>query len=172
VPARPEDLIIVGEVTRAHGVQGAVRVVPVTDFPERLLVLHEAVLVRRGAARPMRVEAAQRDGAGVLMKFAGIDTPDAAEEWKGATVQIPASQAVPIPPGQFYVFEVVGLEVCTPEGTRVGEVVDVIRTGSNDVYVIRPPDGPEILLPAVDSYVHKIDVAAGRLIARLPEWMT
>jgi 16S rRNA processing protein RimM len=172
VSARPADLIIVGEVARAHGVQGAVRVVPVTDFPERLLALDAAVLVHRGAARPMRVEAVQRDGTGVLMKFAGIDTPDAARELRGATVQIPASQAVPLPPGQFYVFEVVGLEVCTPEGTRVGEVVDVIRTGSNDVYVVRSPEGPEILLPAVDRYVQNIDIAAGRLIARLPEWMS
>jgi len=168
---RPEDLIIVGEVTRAHGVRGAVRGVPVTDFPERLLRLDEAVLVRGGAARPVRVEQARRDGTGVLMKFAGIDDPEAAEQLKGATVEIPATQAVPLAPGQFYVFEVVGLEVRTPEGRRVGEVVDVLRTGSNDVYVVRPPEGPGILLPAVDTYIEEIDIAAGHLVARLPEWM-
>jgi 16S rRNA processing protein RimM len=171
VRGSPGDLIIVGEVARAHGVQGAVRVVPVTDFPEHLLVLDEATLVRGGTVRRVRVEQSQRDGTGVLMKFAGIDTPEAAEQLKGATVQIPATQAVPLAPGQFYVFEVVGLEVRTPEGARVGEVVDVLRTGSNDVYVVRPPQGPEILLPAVDTYVQTIDVAAGYLIARLPEWM-
>ncbi len=168
----PGDLIIVGEVARAHGVQGAVRVAPVTDFPEHLLALEEAILVRGGTARRVRVEQSQQDGTGVLMKFAGIDTPEAAEQLKGATVEIPATQAMPLAPGQFYVFEVVGLEVRTPEGARVGEVVDVLRTGSNDVYVVRPPQGPEILLPAVDSYVQTIDVAAGYLIARLPEWMT
>ncbi len=168
---RPEDLIIVGEVTRAHGVRGAVRVVPVTDFPERLLRLDEAVVVSGGAARPVRVEHARQDGRCVLMKFSGIDTPEAAELLRGATVRIPATQAVPLPPGQFYLFEVVGLEVLTPEGEWVGEVVEVLRTGSNDVYVVRPPEGPEILLPAIDTYVQKIDVAAGRLVARLPEWM-
>jgi 16S rRNA processing protein RimM len=78
---------------------------------------------------------------------------------------------VPLPPGQFYLFEVVGLHVLTPEGEQVGEVVDVLRTGSNDVYVVRPPEGPEILLPAIDTYVQKIDVAAGHMVARLPEWM-
>jgi 16S rRNA processing protein RimM len=171
VPARPEDLIIVGEVTRAHGVRGAVRVVPVTDFPERLLRLDEAVVVSGGAARPVRVEHARRDGRSVLMKFSGIDTPEAAELLRGATVRIPATQTMPLPPGHFYVFEVVGLDVLTPEGERVGEVVDVLRTGSNDVYVVRPPQGPEILLPAIDAYVQKIDVAAGRLVARLPEWL-
>lgn len=171
MPARAEDLIVVGEVSRPHGARGAVRVVPVTDFPEHLLRLDEVVLVTAGAVRPVRVEHTSRDGPSVVMKFAGIDTPDAAGRLRGATVQIPASQAVPLPPGQFYLFQVVGLEVLTPEGGRIGEVVDVLRTGSNDVYVVRPREGPEILLPAVDTYVHKIDVAAGQLVARLPEWL-
>jgi 16S rRNA processing protein RimM len=171
VPARPEDLIIVGEVSRAHGVEGAVRVVPVTDFPEHLLALGEAVLVHGATARAMRVERAQPLGRFVAMKFSGIDTPEAADRLRGATVQIPVSQTVPLPPGQFYVFQVVGLEVRTPEGGRVGRVIDVLRTGSNDVYVVRPPEGPEILLPAVDTCIQKIDVASGELVARLPEWI-
>ena len=56
------------------------------------------------------------------------------------------------------------------EGQVLGRVVDVLRTGSNDVYVVRPPEGPEIFLPAVDSCIEKIDPAAGELVARLPEW--
>jgi 16S rRNA processing protein RimM len=167
-----DDLIIVGEVARAHGIAGTVRVVPVTDFPEHLLALEHAVIVSGGAASQVRVERAQADGRWVLMKFAGIDTLEAAERLRGATLQIPASQAVPLPPGQFYLFQVVGLEVRTPEGRAIGRVVDVLRTGSNDVYVVRPPEGgPEIFLPAVDSCVEKIDPAAGELVARLPEWL-
>lgn len=172
MPANPEDLIIVGEVVRAHGVQGEVRVAPVTDFPEHLLRLDAVVVVSGGAARPVRVERTRQDGPCVRMKFSGIDTLEAAQLLRGATVQIPATQAVPLPPGQFYLFQIVGLEVRTPEGDHVGEVVDVLRTGSNDVYVVRASQGPEILLPAVDTYIQKVDVAAGRLVARLPEWMT
>ena len=172
MPARPEDLIIVGEVVRAHGVRGAVRVAPVTDFPEHLLRLDAAVIVSGRAARPVRVERSRREGPSVLMKFSGIDTLEEARLLCGATVQIPAAQAVPLPPGQFYLFQIVGLEVRTPEGNRVGEVIDVLRTGSNDVYVVRPAEGPEILLPAVDTCIHEIDVAAGRIVVRLPEWMT
>lgn len=168
---RAGDLIIVGEVARAHGLQGAVRVVPVTDFPEHLLALEHAVVVCGRTARQVRVEHAQSNGRWVLMKFSGIDTPEEAERLRGATVEIPASQAVPLPPGQFYLFEVIGLEVRTPEGQAIGRVVDVLRTGSNDVYVVRPPEGPEMLLPAVDSCVQKIDPANGWLVARPPEWL-
>jgi 16S rRNA processing protein RimM len=171
VPARPEELIVVGEVSRAHGLQGAVVVVPVTDFPDHLLTLEEAVVVTGGAAEPVRVEDARRLGASVLMKFSGVDTPEGAERLRGATVRIPAAKTVPLPKGEFYVFDIVGLEVRTPEGERVGEVTDVLRTGSNDVYVVRPPHGPEILLPAVDTYICEVDVPGGRLVARLPEWM-
>ena len=64
----------------------------------------------------------------------------------------------------------IGLEVRTPEGKAIGRVVDILRTGSNDVYVVRPPEGGEILLPAVDSVVQRIDIGAGELVARLPEW--
>ena len=104
------------------------------------------------------------------MKFQGTGTRGAAEALRGATVEIPARDAVPLPPGQFYTFQVIGLEVRTPEGKAIGRVVDILRTGSNDVYVVRPPEGGEILLPAVDSVVQRIDIGAGELVARLPEW--
>lgn len=173
MPIRPGELIVVGEVSRPHGVHGEVRVVPVTDFPDHLLRLDEAVVVVLGGTMTtVRVEAARALGESVLMKFSGIDTAAAAERLRGATVRIPAEQTVPLPPGEFYVFDIVGLQVCTPEGERVGEVVDVLRTGGNDVYVVRPARGREILLPAVDTYVREIDVAGGRLVASLPDWLT
>jgi 16S rRNA processing protein RimM len=172
VPARPEELIVVGEVSRPHGLRGGVLVVPVTDFPDHLLALDEVVVVSGGTAETMRVDAAQRLGRSVLMKFSGVDTPAGAERLRGATVRIPAAKTVPLPKGEFYVFDIVGLEVRTPDGERVGEVTDVLRTGSNDVYVVRPARGPEILLPAVDTYIYEVDVPGGRLVARLPEWMT
>ncbi|HKV43198.1 MAG TPA: ribosome maturation factor RimM [bacterium] len=166
----PGDLIIVGEVTRAHGVRGAVRVLPLTDFPQHLLALDRAVLVSGAMFRPVGVEHAEAAGRFVLMKFTGIDAPEEAERLRGATVQIPACDAVPLPPGQFYTFQVIGLEVRTPEGASIGRVVDILRTGSNDVYVVRPPAGAEILLPALDNVIQEIDLDAGRLVARPPEW--
>ena len=78
-PRGSEDLIIIGEVVGVHGVRGAVRVAPVTDFPDRLLGLAEVVLVSRGAARPVRVERSSRSGRVVLMKFQGTGTRGAAE---------------------------------------------------------------------------------------------
>jgi len=166
----PGGLIVVGEVTRPHGVQGAVRVLPVTDFPERLLRLRRVAVVQRGRARTVAVEQAEPAGRFVVMKFAGIDTPDDAAALRGATIEIAPAEAVPLPPGQFYLFQIVGLRARTPAGEVLGEVVDVLRTGSNDVYVVRTPGGTETLLPAVEGVIDAIDLAAGEMVVRPPEW--
>ncbi len=165
------DLVIVGEVTRPHGLRGALRVLPVTDFPEHLLALGEVVVVDGRGARSVRVEHAEAAGRFVAMKLAGIDTVAAAEALRGATLRIPPGEVQPLPPGQFYVFQIVGLRVRTPDGTALGEVADVLRTGANDVYVVRSPAGREILLPAVEGVVESIDVPAGEIVVRPPEWL-
>lgn len=167
---RSGDLIVVGEVTRPQGVHGAVRVMPVTDFPERLLRLRRVAVVHEGRIRTVGVERAEAAGRFVVMKLAGVDTPDAAAALRGATIEVAAADAVPLPPGQFYVFQIVGLRARTPGGEVLGEVVDVLRTGSNDVYVVRAPDGAETLLPAVEGVIEKIDLAAGEIVVRPPEW--
>lgn len=166
----PGDRIVVGEVTRPHGLQGAVRVLPITDFPERLLRLRRVVLAQRGRARTVAVERAEASGRFVVMKFAGIDAPDTAAGLRGATIEIAPAEAVPLPPGHFYVFQIVGLRARTPAGEVLGEVVDVLRTGSNDVYVVRARGGTETLFPAVEGVIDAIDLTAGEVVVRPPEW--
>ena len=170
-PARDvADLITVGEVTRPSGVHGAVRVLPVTDFPDHLLALREVTLVQGQTGRPARVERAERAGRFVVMKFAGINSPRDARALVGATLRIPPEDAHPLPPGQFYIFQIVGLRVRTPDGHLLGEVVEVLRTGHNDVYAVRPQAGPVLLLPAVAGVIERIDLAAGEIVACPPEW--
>jgi len=166
----PETLIIVGEITRPHGLHGTVRVAPVTDFPDRLLALTRVMVVQGRTVRPVRIERAEAAGRFVLMKLAGVETPAAADALRGATLRIPPDEVQPLPPGQFYIFQIVGLRVRTPEGGVVGQVTDVLRTGSNDVYVVRSGDGREILFPALTGVVLSIDLEAGEIVMRPPEW--
>jgi len=158
-------------VTKPHGVHGAVRVAPVTDFPDHLLTIRDVVIVHDLDKRTAAVESAQPAGRFVVMKLAGIDTLEAADQLRGAALGIAASDVRPLPPGQFYVFQIVGLRVRTREGELVGEVTDVLRTGSNDVYVVRSAVGRDTLLPAVEGVIEMIDVAAGEIVARVPEWI-
>ena len=77
---------------------------------------------------------------------------------------------MPLPPGQYYIHQIVGLEVIDEQGKNLGRIVDVLQTGSNDVYVVKTPEGKELLLAAIESVIREIDIAAGRMSVILPEY--
>lgn len=93
-----------------------------------------------------------------MLQLSGIESKEEADTYRRAEVQIPRSEVPPLPPGHFYVFQLVGCEVVTADGTRVGTVRDVQTTGANDVYVVAGDDGKEVLIPAIKQVVAKIDL--------------
>ena len=157
--------VVVGRIARPHGIRGELRMVPDTDFPERLARLSEAVLLKDGQPTPVRVASVRPHGTDVLIKLAGIDSMSTAEVWRGAELAVPRAQAAVLPQGRHYVFEVVGLRVITEAGQEVGTVRDILRTGSNDVYIVQGGDR-EYLIPAISSVVLSIEPAAGRIVIR------
>jgi 16S rRNA processing protein RimM len=157
-------LVVVGRVIRPHGVRGEMRVLPETDFPERLPMLGQAVLVADERSEPVRIEAVRRAGDAVLVKVAGIDTPEAAAPWRGAALAVPRELAAPLPEGRHYVFDVLGLAVETEAGEALGTVDEILRTPAHDVYVVR--GRREVLIPAIASVVLRIDTAGRRMVIR------
>jgi 16S rRNA processing protein RimM len=137
-----------------------------TDFPERFDVLETVYL--GDELQAVRLEVCRRQGSRALLKFAGYESRDAAGRLRGQLVQVPIEDAVPLENGEYYLYEIEGLEVITTEGERLGRVVEVIETGSNDVYVVRDGD-QEILLPALSDVVTRVDLNAGRIEVRLPK---
>lgn len=154
------EYLTVGVVTRPHGVRGEVRVRPDTDFPERLLALRKVTLACGDRRATYVVERMRPQGAMFLMKLAGVDTIDAAEALRGCALQVARADAAPLPPGRHYVDDVIGLRVVTTDGATLGTIEEVLRTGSNDVYVVRGGER-EVLVPAIADVVREIDPAAG-----------
>ncbi len=100
--------VTIGKVTAPHGVRGEVRVYPLTEFPDRFLDLARVFLCRGEERSERRVSRVKGLARGLfLLKLEGIDTRDEAERWRGAEVQVPRAEAVPLPPGRYYVFELV-----------------------------------------------------------------
>ncbi len=155
--------IAIGKVRRPYGVRGEVKVQLLTDFPERFKDLQTVYI----DGEPFTIERRRFVADGILLKFAGIDTPEGAAFLRNRLIEIPVSEAVPLPPDTYYFFQILGLEVVTTAGEVLGQVVDIIVTGANDVYVVRSAGGREILLPAIEDVIKEVDLEANRLLVEL-----
>jgi 16S rRNA processing protein RimM len=162
----PEDQILtVGVVIGTHGLNGELKVRVVSDDVEHVLTLTQ-VIIGDGDA-PRHITGARLHAGHLLLSIRGISTPEAASALTGQPVRVPARELRPLAPGEYFIYQLVGLAVVTEAGEPLGTVTDLIETGANDVLMIAPPDGgPDLLLPLISSVVLDIDPAAGRIIAR------
>lgn len=159
-----QEFITIGHITRVHGVKGEVRVLPLTDFPERFSILKKVyVLLPEGERRRVEVVSTRPHKSFFILKFKGIDRVEEAETLKDGILQVEFSERFPLPEGYHYLFEIVGCQVFTESGDLIGRVLDVVRLESNDVYVVEGDQG-EVLIPAIKDVVKHIDVRAKEII--------
>ncbi len=163
-------LVVIGEIARPHGLRGELRVTPLTDRPERFADVTECVLWDRArdTRESCRVTGARRQGAAVLISLAGCETVEAAAALVGRLVALPEAEALPLPPGRFYPWQLEGCRVSTDDGREVGRVIRIEQSAAQDLWVVS--DGTrECLIPAVAEIVVEVDVAAGRVVIRPPD---
>ena len=147
--------LVVGFLRRAHGVQGEMLMDLHTDFPERFR--NGRKLFVGEAHEVMTVEGVRSHAKGLLIKFKGVETPEATARFRNQWVYIKATEAPPLPEGQIYQHELFGFQVVDENESLLGELVEIIETGANDVYVVRNESGKEILLPAIPSVILDLD---------------
>ncbi len=166
--------ILIGQVAAAQGNQGEIKVIPHTDFPERFSSMEEVRLFAPNGDEPVRVipvEACRFHKDAVILKLHGIDSISEADQLRKMQIKVSKDELVPLPPDSYYVFQLIGLECVTTDGVVLGQVIDVLQTGANDVYVIKPKPGitklQEVLVPAIDQVVLKINVEEGYILVNL-----
>ena len=164
-PSVAENRITIGRIGAPHGVRGEMRVIPLTDFPERF----EGMKTVMAGDELLHISQVRYHKRFVLLTFEEHPTREEAMRLTGRTLTVPREEAAPLAEGEFYTFDIIGLTALDTCGTILGTVENVIRTGSNDVYAVRSPDGREILIPALKRVVKEIDIAAGRMVVELPE---
>jgi 16S rRNA processing protein RimM len=161
--------LVVGRILRPHGIRGELRVEIVTGYPERLgqhACFYLGSPDSPGALRCYPVEKLRWHRGTLLLKLGDCDDRNAAEKLRGMLVQIPVEEAVPLGEGEYYHFQLIGVRVETESGKWLGQVVKVLETGANDVYVVRGLGG-EVLLPAVEDVVLELDLELKRMVVRL-----
>ena len=146
------------------------RVTELPDHPERLAADTDSVLGDRArdTRESGRVTAARRQGAAVLISLAGCETVEAAAALVGRLVALPEAEALPLPPGQFYPWQLEGCRVTTEDGRDVGRVIRIEHSAAQDLWVVSNGTR-ECLIPAVAEIVLEVDVAAGRVVIRPPD---
>jgi len=139
-----------------------------TEFPERFEITKQVYLGDQFEAIPYPLESYRWHKDNVLLTLTGITNRNQAESLKGQLVQVPIEEAMPLPDGVYYHYQLVGLEVVTTTGERLGILSEVLETGANDVYVV-DNDGQELLLPATAEVVRSIDLEKTQMVVEVIE---
>jgi 16S rRNA processing protein RimM len=159
----PGETLAVGRIVRPHGVRGGLVLEPYSDL---VTVLVPGIRVFLGEAqREGKVAGFRPHGGRYLLELEGCLTREEAEAWRSAEVRVAAAQVEALPAGTYFHWQILGLTVVTEQGDVLGQVVEILATGGNDVYVVRGER--EVLLPATDEVILQVDPAGGRMVVHL-----
>lgn len=147
----------IGKIVAPFGIQGELKVFPLSDIPNRfarLDAIHlgpEHILYTIKTVRPYK-------GEMLLLRLSGIQDATSAEKLRGLDVCIPLDKLAKLPPDSYYQHDILGLSVSLMSGKVIGVIVDIIVTGSNDVYVVKGSDNRQFLIPAIKEVIKQVDL--------------
>ncbi|MCL5997727.1 MAG: ribosome maturation factor RimM [Chloroflexi bacterium] len=157
----------IGIVARPHGIDGELKVQLAPEYIEALGRVKRVYL--DGSPDAKRIQSFRVHQNAALLKLEGVDTRNDAEALRGMRVSIKVKELPRLGEGEYYTHDLIGLRVIDELGQDLGKLTEVLSTGSNDVYVIKPAVGKELLLPAIESVVRKIDLEAQVVSVIVPQ---
>jgi 16S rRNA processing protein RimM len=157
--------LAVGKIRRPHGLRGELVMEVLTDFPERL---RPGLQVYIGLQhQPGRLTSVRGHQQALLIGLEGIPDPESAASLRSQLVYVTAAKRPSLPEGEYYHHQIIGLAAISEDGQVLGQVTEILETGANDVLVVRPAQGPEILIPFLDSLLLKVDLEGKAIHLRL-----
>ena len=166
-----ENWFEIGIITKPQGIRGELRVLPTTDDPERFQLLDEVHirLEKSPDSTPYKLTSARLHKGMVLVKLATINDRNAAETLVGGVLTIPPEKALPLNANEYFIRDLIGLNVQTEDGQSLGIIEDVFPTGANDVYTIRDTEGKSFMLPAIKDVILSVSMESKTMTVRLIE---
>lgn len=155
----------VGVLRRPHGLRGEMLMEVLTDFPQRLKPGEDLFVGPNH--KLMTLASVRGHNDGLLVRFDSVETPEEAGKYRGNGIFVRAEDRPPLPEGEFYHHEVIGLRVVNEDDEELGILSEILLTGANEVYIVKRPDGHDLLLPAIEEVILKIDPEAGLVRVRL-----
>lgn len=167
IPERgPEpDRLSLGWITGSHGLRGEFRVFMSTNHPEALRGVRTLYLGEVQEPWEVRRIHPLPDGKEAIVRLVNLATAEDAAALRGKQVWVDREALPPLPEGELYHYQLIGLDVVDEAGTPLGRLAEIIETGANDVYIVRGLAG-EILLPAINEVIRDVDLETGKMIVR------
>lgn len=153
-----DEMLQVGVITDTHGIKGEVKVFPTTDDVNRFDYLKKAYIDSKEGLIPVKVNSVKYFKQYVIIKFKGINDINDIEKYKKSPLLVTREDAVPLEEGQYYITDIIGINVYTDDGVNIGTLKEVLQTGANDVYIVRNSENKEILIPAIKQCILDIDL--------------
>lgn len=164
-----EKLLQVGVISSTHGVRGEVKVFPTTDDVKRFKKLKNVILDTGREHMPLEVESVKFFKQFAILKFKGIDNINDIERYKGKSLLVDRENAVKLRKDEYFIADMIGLQVFTDDGAEFGTLKDVLETGANDVYIIDSLKHGEVLVPAIKQCILDVDIENGKMTIHLME---
>ena len=162
------DYFSIGEIVNVHGIRGEIKILPTTDDPGRFELLKELQVFFGDEIKTYAVEHVRLHKTLVFVKLNGIDDRTAAEGLKGGVVRVPRADALPLDDDEYYQSDLLDMNVETVSGEKLGRLVQIIETGANDVYVVKPAGGgKDLLIPAIKDCIQSVSVEANKMTVSL-----
>jgi 16S rRNA processing protein RimM len=158
--------LTVGVIGGTHGVRGEMKLKLLTDHPEHLTKINKVYL--GDGDQPTKLVGVRFHGDLALIKLEGVDTPEQAKPLGGLKVRIAGTDAKPLEEGEYFLFQLIGLQAVTQSGDVVGEITDLLETGANDVLVISRAVGDDLLVPNHPRFVLEVRPDLGRIVIDPP----
>ena len=162
-----EEFLQVGAIANTHGIAGEVKIYSMTDDIMRFKKLKEVYLDTGRERMLLHVVSCKFVKNQPVLKFREFKNINEIEPYKRCGLFVSRDQAVPLGKDEYYIADLIGLKVLREEGPYLGELVDVLQTGANDVYVVKMEDGREILLPVIRDCIKKVDLEQGEIVVHL-----
>ena len=158
----------VGQIVNTFGIKGMVKIKPFTEnTKKRFDNLKKVYIKTKKEKKEYEIEEIKYHKEMVLAKFKGIETIEEAEKFRNSYLLINRENEKPLEKGTYYIVDMVGLEVYTDEGDKLGILDDIFNSGSSDIYVVKNELGKQILLPAIKEVIKNIDMENRKITVHL-----
>lgn len=164
------DLVSIGYIAKTFGIKGDVKVIPLTDAPDRYTHLKKVIIQKRsGERKEYSLKGVSAIRGGLRISFTPAISVSEAEEIVGGYITVPEKEVPELAKDCYYHFEIMDMEVYTGDGRYLGRIAEILSTGSNDVYVVRDQNNKEYMIPAIRDVVKEVNIKAKRMIISVME---